>query len=118
MEFDKKKDKKQNIDFYEFQMNQTSNSSGKKQGEIVCFDISYIIYADQKNIKCPRFLLTDKKELMHNNQLLKLPDLVNKNNIQLIVPILKDKTPQKILDSANIIIELSENDKLFRIENN
>ncbi|ADR23918.1 conserved hypothetical protein [Mycoplasma leachii PG50] len=118
LEFDKKKDKKQNIDFYEFQMNQTSNSSGKKQGEIVCFDISYIIYADQKNIKCPRFLLTDKKELMHNNQLLKLPDLVNKNNIQLIVPILKDKIPQKILDSANIIIELSENDKLFRIENN
>ncbi|CEA11267.1 DUF2326 domain-containing protein [Mycoplasma capricolum] len=55
---------------------------------------------------------------MHNNQLLKLPDLVNKNNIQLIVPILKDKIPQKILDSANIIIELSENDKLFRIENN
>ncbi|MCK8462039.1 hypothetical protein MZO39_03300 [Mycoplasma capricolum subsp. capricolum] len=48
LEFDKKKDKKQNIDFYEFQMNQTSNSSGKKQGEIVCFDISYIIYADQK----------------------------------------------------------------------
>ncbi|WP_434335778.1 DUF2326 domain-containing protein [Mycoplasma capricolum subsp. capricolum] len=118
LEFDKKKDKKQNIDFYEFQMNQTSNSSGKKQGEIVCFDISYIIYADQKNIKCPRFLLTDKKELMHNNQLLKLPDLVNKNNIQLIVPILKDKIPQKILDSTNIIIELSENDKLFRIENN
>ncbi|WP_434342942.1 hypothetical protein [Mycoplasma capricolum] len=60
----------------------------------------------------------DKKELMHNNQLLKLPDLVNKNNIQLIIPILKDKIPQKILDSANIIIELSENDKLFRIENN
>ncbi|WP_434328598.1 DUF2326 domain-containing protein [Mycoplasma capricolum subsp. capricolum] len=118
LEFDKKKDKKQNINFYEFQMNQTSNSSGKKQGEIVCFDISYIIYADQKNIKCPRFLLTDKKELMHNNQLLKLPDLVNKNNIQLIVPILKDKISQKILDSANIIIELSENDKLFRIKNN
>ncbi|WP_235282737.1 DUF2326 domain-containing protein [Mycoplasma capricolum] len=69
-------------------------------------------------MKCPRFLLTGKKELMHNNQLLKLPDLVNKNNIQLIVPILKDKIPQKILDSANIIIELSENDKLFRIENN
>ncbi|KEZ17316.1 DUF2326 domain-containing protein [Mycoplasma capricolum] len=118
LEFDKKKDKKQNIDFYEFQMNQTSNSSGKKQGEIVCFNISYIIYADQKNIKCPRFLLTDKKELMNNNQLFKLPDLVNKNNIQLIVPILKDKILQKILDSANIIIELSENDKLFRIENN
>ncbi|WP_434338226.1 DUF2326 domain-containing protein [Mycoplasma capricolum] len=63
LEFDKKKDKKQNIDFYEFQMNQTSNSSGKKQGEIVCFDISYIIYADQKNIKYPRFLLTDKKRI-------------------------------------------------------
>ncbi|WP_434325398.1 DUF2326 domain-containing protein [Mycoplasma capricolum] len=69
-------------------------------------------------MKCPRFLLIDKKELMHNNQLLKLPDLVNKNNIQLIVPILKDKIPQKILDSANIIIELSENDKLFIIKNN
>ncbi|WP_417647735.1 hypothetical protein [Escherichia coli] len=33
----------------------------KKQGEIVCFDIAYILFADEENIPCFHFLLNDKK---------------------------------------------------------
>ncbi len=35
---------------YKFSSFNTNFSSGKKQGEIVCFDIAYILFADQENI--------------------------------------------------------------------
>ena len=53
---------------------------------------------------------------MHDNQLLKVADFVKKNNIQLIISILKDKLPENLVDKSNIVIELSQNKKLFRIE--
>lgn len=55
------------------------------------------------------FLLNDKKELMHDNQLLKVADFVKKNNIQLIISILKDKLPEELVDKSNIVVELSQN---------
>lgn len=63
------------------------------------------------------FLLNDKKELMHDNQLLKIADLVNKNDIQFVASILKDKLPKELDNNDYFIVKLSENDKLFRIEN-
>ena len=60
--------------------------------------------------------MNDKKELMHDNQLLKVADFVKKNNIQLIISILKDKLPEELVDKSNIVVELSQNKKLFRIE--
>ena len=91
-------------------------SSGKKQGEILCFDLAYILFADSEKIPCLHFLLNDKKELMHDNQLLKVADFVKKNDIQLVISILKDKLPEELVDKSNIVVELSQNDKLFRIE--
>jgi len=92
-------------------------SSGKKQGEISCFDIAYILFADDENIPTMHFLLNDKKELMHDNQLVKITDLVNKNGIQFVASILKDKLPKELNKEEYFIIKLSQNDKLFRIEN-
>ncbi len=63
------------------------------------------------------FLLNDKKELMHDNQLVKIAELVNKNGIQFIASILKDKLPDELNNEDYFIVKLSENDKLFRIEN-
>jgi len=62
---------------YEFTAFNTNFSSGKKQGEISCFDIAYTLFADEENIPCMHFLLNDKKELMHGNQLLKIANFVN-----------------------------------------
>ena len=92
-------------------------SSGKKQGEISAFDIAYILFADEENISCLHFLLNDKKELMHDNQLEKIAELIAKNNIQFVASILKDKLPIELNKDEYFIVKLSPEDKLFRIEN-
>mgnify|MGYP000654678794 FL=1 len=107
--------KKTNKPVYKFSTFNSNMSSGKKQGEILCFDLAYIMFADEEGISCLHFLLNDKKELMHDNQLLKVADFVMKKNIQLVISILKDKLPDYLLNKANVVIELSQEDKLFRI---
>ena len=114
--FDKEYNKKTNRPVYKFSAFNLNMSSGKKQGEILCFDLAYIKFADDEHIACLHFLLNDKKELMHDNQLSKVADFVGKNNIQLIVSILKDKLPDGLLGKSNVVVELSQEDKLFRIE--
>lgn len=102
---------------YKFSAFNTNFSSGKKQGEISCFDIAYTFFADEENFPCLHFLLNDKKELMHDNQLVKIAELIgNSNNIQFVASILKDKLPDQLNHEEYFILELSENDKLFRIE--
>jgi len=101
---------------YEFTAFNTNFSSGKKQGEISCFDIAYTLFADEENIPCMHFLLNDKKELMHDNQLVKLGKLVNTKGIQFVASILKDKLPEELNKDKYMIVKLSTNDKLFRIE--
>jgi uncharacterized protein YydD (DUF2326 family) len=101
---------------YKFSAFNTNFSSGKKQGEISCFDIAYILFADDENIPCMHFLLNDKKELMHDNQLVKIAQLVNKNSIQFVASILSDKLPKELNKEEYFIVKLSEDDKLFRIE--
>ncbi len=101
---------------YEFTAFNTNFSSGKKQGEISCFDIAYTLFADEENIPCMHFLLNDKKELMHNNQLLKIANLVNTKGIQFVASILKDKLPEELNKDEYVVVKLSQDDKLFRIE--
>ena len=101
---------------YKFKSHNVNFSSGKKQGEITCFDIAYTIFADENNIPCLHFLLNDKKELMHDNQLIKIAEIVNKYNIQFVASILKDKIPEEWNDDAYFVVKLSQINKLFRIE--
>lgn len=103
---------------YKFNAFNANMSSGKKQGEILCFDLAYILFADEENIPCLHFLLNDKKELMHDNQLIKVAQYVQEKNIQLVISILKDKLPNTVLDKAHIAVELSQDNKLFKIEQN
>lgn len=101
---------------YEFSAFNTNLSSGKKQGEISCFDIAYTLFADAENIPCLHFLLNDKKELMHDNQLLKIAQLVNCKGIQFVASILKDKLPEELNKEEFFVVKLSQGDKLFRVE--
>lgn len=101
---------------YEFTAFNLNFSSGKKQGEISCFDIAYTLFADEENIPCMHFLLNDKKELMHGNQLLKIANLVNVKGIQFVASILKDKLPEELNKNEYVILKLSQDDKLFKIE--
>lgn len=101
---------------YKFSAFNTNFSSGKKQGEISCFDIAYTLFADEEGIPCMHFLLNDKKELMHGNQLSKIAELVNGENIQFVASILKDKLPDDLNREEYFVVKLSQTEKLFRIE--
>lgn len=103
---------------YKFSAFNTNFSSGKKQGEISCFDIAYISFAEEENIPCMHFLLNDKKELMYDNQLVEIANLVNENNIQFVASILSDKLPQELNKEEYFVVKLSEDTKLFKIEEN
>ncbi len=116
LKYDKIKNKKGQR-LYKFSAFNTNFSSGKKQGEISCFDIAYTFFADNENIPCMHFILNDKKELMHDNQLVKIADLVNESEIQFVASILKDKLPDELNKEEYFIVELSEDNKLFQIEN-
>ena len=100
---------------YKFSVMETNLSTGKKQGEISCFDIAYTIFADQEDIPCLHFILNDKKELMHDHQLITLADIANRENIQFVASILKDKLPEQLQKEEFYVVELSESKKLFLI---
>lgn len=101
---------------YKFSTFNLNFSSGKKQGEISAFDIAYISFADEENISCLHFLLNDKKELMHDNQLSKIAEILDSKNIQFVASILKDKLPNELNKEEYFILKLSQNDKLFKIK--
>jgi uncharacterized protein YydD (DUF2326 family) len=118
LDFKEETDSKGNK-FYKFSPLDLNNfSSGKKQGEISCFDIAYTIFADNEKIPCMHFLLNDKKELMHDNQLVNIAKYVNNQNIQFVASILNDKLPGELRDERYIVVKLSQQDKLFGIESN
>lgn len=102
---------------YKFSSFNANLSSGKKQGEILCFDIAYCMFADSEEIPCLHFLLNDKKELMHNNQLIKMVNYIEDKNIQVIISMLKDKLPVQLKKEEYYVVNLSQEDKLFKIEN-
>lgn len=95
----------------------TSESAGKLQGEMFCFDLAYIMYADSKNMQCLHFLLNDKKELMHGNQLTAMSQIMDNANAQLIISILSDKLPEEVRNELPRyeVLSLSLHDKLFKV---
>lgn len=114
--YDKARNKKTGTFVYKFNSFNANMSTGKKQGEILCFDLAYLMFAENEKIPSLRFLLNDKKELMHDHQLIKVAEYVKDRNMQLVISILKDKLPEKALENAHVVVELSQEDKLFRIE--
>lgn len=112
----KERNKKTGTFVYKFNSFNANMSTGKKQGEILCFDLAYLMFAEDEKIPSLRFLLNDKKELMHDHQLIKVAEYVKDRNVQLVISILKDKLPEKALENAHVVVELSQEDKLFRIE--
>lgn len=103
---------------YKFSPFATDNfSTGKKQGEITCFDMAYIMFADDEQIPCLHFILNDRKELVHDNQLLQIGALASEHiEIQYVASILRDKLPAELNQEQNIVLKLSQHSKLFRIE--
>ena len=114
---DLKTDNKTGKKYYCFSTFNDNIGTGKKQGEILSFDLAYIEYAKQNSMPALLFLLNDKKELMHDNQLIAAFEYLKTNKTQLIVSMLRDKLPNQLNKEDNFILKLSPQDKLFRIEN-
>lgn len=92
-------------------------STGKKQGEIVCFDLAYVTFADEEKIPCLHFVLNDKKELMHGNQLLRIAEQAEKQgNVQYVASILSDKLPEGLNIDKYVVQTLTQEERLFKIE--
>lgn len=114
--FDKREDRSGTA-YYDFRIPDVSNvSSGKKQGEILCFDIAYTRFADKAGIDCLHFLLNDKKELVHGNQLVEVARLAEESGVQLVLSMLSDKLPRELDDERYVVLSLSQDEKLFLME--
>ncbi|MFW5804255.1 MAG: DUF2326 domain-containing protein [bacterium] len=99
-----------------------NTGDGKKKVQIAAFDLAYIAFTKEIGMKSLSFEMHDRIEGIHPHQLSTLFKLVNSENFngQYIVSVLKDKFDSENLKDyfeSNKVLELSQNDKLFRIEN-
>lgn len=91
--------------------------TGKKKAVIVAYDLAYMQYSIEMGIKVPQFVIHDKMENTHINQLKTIFEICNKIEGQYIIPILReriDKVDQKYIDQVKIL-ELSSSNKFFGI---
>lgn len=111
---DIKTEKNTNNKYYDFNTYSPAKGSGIKQGEILAFEIAYIIFASKYNIPKISFILNDKKELMHDNQLISFANLIKDIDVQLVFSILYNKLPSELRTDNNILLKLNPNEKLFK----
>lgn len=91
--------------------------TGTKKAIMVAFDLAYLEFSNQENISCPKFLIHDRLENTHINQIKTIFEISEKINGQFIVPILRERVNAidlNIIDKCTIL-ELSEKNKLFKI---
>lgn len=94
----------------------TSNpGTGEKKGHITAFDLAYIEFAEELDIPHLNFIMHDQIENVDGRQIVTILDkLVPSINCQYIAPVLKDKVPEEIDLKRDSIIELSQEEKLFK----
>jgi uncharacterized protein YydD (DUF2326 family) len=114
LKYDVVKPKNSEKSVYTFATFTQAYGSGKKQGEILAFDLAYREFADKNGISHFDFLLNDKKELMHDNQLIDLKEYLDTHPCQVVLSMLKDKIPTVLAKDEFFCVELSQQDKLFR----
>ncbi|MFD2671187.1 DUF2326 domain-containing protein [Marinicrinis sediminis] len=91
--------------------------TGMKKGVIVAFDLAYMKYAEEMDISAPQFVIHDKLENTHINQLKTIFDLCNEIDGQYIIPILRErvgKVDVEFIEKVKVL-ELSSDDRFFRL---
>lgn len=91
--------------------------TGKKKAVIVAYDLAYMQYSIELGMNVPQFVIHDKMENTHINQLKTIFEICEEIKGQYIIPILReriDKVEQKYIEKAKIL-ELSSADKFFGI---
>lgn len=101
---------------YKFSLRDPDFSDGAKHKVTFCFDLAYAVYARELNLPHLDFFLHDRNESVDDNQLIEMSNLAVQNSAQWIVSILLDKLPTELSINDNIVLQLSDTSKLFRIE--
>ena len=108
---------------YKFELSNINGNigTGKKKAVMSAYDLAYISFANELKLERPKFVLHDRIEDIHSNQLVSLINLVNSSNFdgQYIVSVLSGKFQEEHLNTLleqNKVIELSPYEKLFKIE--
>jgi uncharacterized protein YydD (DUF2326 family) len=91
--------------------------AGKKTSQTAAFDLAYVQFLQETGLNFPKFVCHDGLEHIHGNQLAALLLAAEQIDGQLVVATLRDKLPLLESDfvSENTILELSQDDKLFRL---
>ncbi|WP_394754781.1 DUF2326 domain-containing protein [Crenothrix sp.] len=93
-------------------------TGGKKKGELSAFDLAYIEFINFKKLKRPTFIVHDSIEDVDVNQVFDIFQKANQLEGQYIVSLLSDKIAGSKFSNFkkdSIILELSEDDKFFKI---
>ena len=91
--------------------------TGKKKAVIVAYDLAYMQYSIDAGIKVPQFVIHDKMENTHINQLKTIFEICEKIEGQYIIPILReriDKIENSFIEKATVL-ELSSTNNFFGV---
>lgn len=91
--------------------------TGKKKALIVAFDLAYLKYIKTQKLRYPEFVIHDKLESTHINQLKTIFEICQSIEGQYILPILReriDKVDDEAIKAA-VVLELSEEYKFFGV---
>lgn len=89
-------------------------STGTKKSLMAAFDLAYQSYAESISKHVPNFIVYDLVEVLDNVSFTGLIDIVNKENCQFIVSVLKDKVSRlSNFSNSDVRLTLSETDLLF-----
>lgn len=91
--------------------------TGKKKAVIVAYDLAYMQYAINESISVPKFVIHDKMENTHINQLKTIFEICKGIKGQYIIPILReriDKIDDKYIEKVTVL-ELSSTNKFFGV---
>ena len=103
---------------YKFQIEEINHNpgTGEKQAVVMAFDLAYMAFCNEMELKRPLFATQDKIEVVDIRKITMLFNLANQQNGQLITPIIDDKIkdyPDLVKDT---VLSLNSEDKFFRIE--
>ncbi len=90
---------------------------GYKKTEIIAFDLAFINYFNDLGLDFPKFVLHDKLEIVHKNQIQSTFEIADSLNGQFIVSVLRERISflgKKYIDDHKIL-ELSQDNKFFKI---
>lgn len=89
---------------------------GYKKTEIISFDLAFISYFNELGLDFPKFILHDKLEIVHPNQIQSTFNIADLLDGQFIVSVLRERISflgKDYIDNHKIL-QLSQDDKFFK----